>query len=269
MIIFYFTRFLLFSLVVMAEPTNHTIDDTLGDELTGFQVDYSPASNASNAGALVWKNASQCTNCAIAPSSSSAMYNTWTSATYYPALGNVTAQMVFHGSAIYIYLILSNYPKSTGLVSDAACSFRIDGEVAGSFRHDTDGSYQFEFDVLAYSNTTLDYDDHSLLIEISGTEPSYVIFDYAVYTNTRVSITFPAAVSSTSTTTQHLATTSLFASTVEPPSFSASSSSRQPFKGAIAGIVVGVLIFITLIASSFLYFRRRNHNPSLPGKVTR
>ncbi|PBK81566.1 hypothetical protein ARMGADRAFT_1091174 [Armillaria gallica] len=250
----------------MAELTNHTIDDTLGDELTGFQVDYSPASNA---GALVWKNASQCNNCAIVPSTSSAMYNTWTSATYYPALGNVTAQMAFHRSAIYIYLILSNYPESTGLVSDAVCDFWIDGEVVGSFRHDTDGSYQFEFDVLAYSNTTLDDDDHSLLIEISGTEPSYIIFDYAVYTNTRVSITFPVAVSSTSTT-QRLATTSLFASTVEPPlSFSASSSSRQPFKGAIAGIVVGVLIFITLIASSFLYFRRRNHNPSPPGKVTR
>ncbi len=98
MIIFYFTHFLLLSLVVMAELTNHTIDDTLGDELTGFQVDYSPASNV---GALVWKNASQCNNCAIVPGSSSAMYNTWTSATYYPALGNVTAQMAFHGALLW------------------------------------------------------------------------------------------------------------------------------------------------------------------------
>ncbi|KAK0429581.1 hypothetical protein EV421DRAFT_544512 [Armillaria borealis] len=264
MIIFHFTRFILLSLLVMGELTNHTIDDTLGDQLTGFQVDYSPASYA---GALIWKNASQCSNCAIVPSSSSAMYNTWTSATYYPALGNVTAQIDFHGSAIYIYLILSNFPQSTGLVSDAICDFRIDGEVAGSFRHDTDGTYQFEYNVLAYSNATLGDDDHSLLIEISGVEPSYVIFDYVVYTNTRVSITFPAGVSSTSSTTQNLATTSLFVSTAGPPSSSSSSSSfRQPFKGAIAGIVVGVLIFIALIASSFLYLRRRNHNSSPPAK---
>ncbi|KAG7443897.1 uncharacterized protein BT62DRAFT_1008579 [Guyanagaster necrorhizus] len=265
MAILHLTIFVLFiNLLVVGELTNHTIDDTLGDQLTGFQVDYSPASNA---GAPVWKNTSQCNNCAIVPSPSLAMYNTWTSATYYAALGNVTAQMIFHGSAIYIYLILSNYPKSTGLVSDVLCDFRIDGEVAGNFRHDTDGTYQFEYDVLAYGNVSLVDDDHTFLIEISGLEPSYVIFDYAVYTNTQVSITFPAAESSTSTTARNPATTSLFVSTVGPsPSFPASSSFRQPFKGAIAGITVGVSVFIALIASSFLYFRRRHQNSSPPAK---
>ncbi|KAK0492943.1 hypothetical protein EDD18DRAFT_1334024 [Armillaria luteobubalina] len=263
MVVFHVTRFLLLSLLVMGELTNHTIDDTLGDELTRSQVGYSPTSNA---GALVWKNVSQCNNCAITPSASSAMYYTWTSATYYPALGNVTAEMLFHGSAMYIYLILSNYPTTTGLVSDVTCDFRVDGEIAGSFGHDTDGSYQFEYDVLAYSNATLDDDDHSFLIEISGPDPSFLIFDYAVYTNTEVSITFPA-VSSTSSTVRSLATTSLFVSTSgPPPSLSASSSFRRPFKGAIAGIVVGVLVFIGLIISFFLYVRRQYQKSSAPAK---
>ncbi|KAK0184723.1 hypothetical protein F5146DRAFT_1006154 [Armillaria mellea] len=263
MVIFHITRSLILSLLVMGELTNHTIDDTLGDELTGFQVDYSPASND---GALIWKNVSQCNNCAIAPSASSAMYNTWTSATYYPALGNLTAEMLFHGSAIYIYLILPNYPRSTGLISDVICDFRVDGDIAGSFRHDMDGSYQFEYDVVAYSNATLEDDDHSILIEISGPEPSYVIFDYAVYTNTEVSITFPAGASSTTGTA--LASTSLFVSTSgPPPSLSAASSFRQPpLKGAIGGIVVAVLVFIALIASFFLYVRRRHKKPSASAK---
>ncbi|KAK0219260.1 hypothetical protein IW262DRAFT_1087623 [Armillaria fumosa] len=264
MAIFHVTRFLLLSHLVMGELTNHTIDNTFGDELTGSQVEYSPPSNA---GALIWKNVSQCDNCAIAPSASSAMYYTWTSATYYPALGNVTAEMSFHGSAIYIYLILSNYPTTTGLVSDVTCDFRVDGKIAGSFRHNTDGSYQFEYGVLAYSNATLDDDDHSFLIEISGPDPSFLIFDYAVYTNTEVSITFPAAVSSTSSTVRNLATTSLFASTSgPPPSLSASSSFRRPFKGAIAGIVVGVVVFIGLIASFFLYVRRQRKKSFPPEK---
>ncbi|KAK0200651.1 hypothetical protein DFS33DRAFT_1266779 [Desarmillaria ectypa] len=177
--ILHLALFFLFSILVVGELTNHSIDDTLGDQLTGFQVDYSPASND---GALVWKNASQCNNCAIVPRSSAAMYDTWTSATYYPALGNVTARLAFHGSAIYIYLILSNYPKSTGLVSDVICDFRIDGEAVGSFSHDTDGTYRFQYDVLAHSNASLNDEDHTFLIEMSGLEPSYVIFDYAVYT---------------------------------------------------------------------------------------
>ncbi len=58
----------------------------------------------------------------------------------------------------------------------------MDGEVAGSYSHDTDGAYQFEYNVLAYSNTSLNDEDHTLVMETTGTEPSYLIFDYAVYT---------------------------------------------------------------------------------------
>ncbi|KAK0470986.1 hypothetical protein IW261DRAFT_1513913, partial [Armillaria novae-zelandiae] len=262
MAIFLATRFLLLSPLIMGELTNHTIDDTLGDGLTGSQVDYSPSSDAD---ALIWKNVSQCNDCAIAPSASSAMCYTWTSAMYNPVLWNVTAEMLFHGSAIYIYLILSNYPTTTGLVSDVTCDFRVDGEITASFRHDTDGSYRFEYDVLAYSNATLDDDDHSFLIEMSGPEPSFLIFDYAVYTNTEVSITFPVVVSSTSSTVRNPGTTSFSASTSgPPPSPSASSSFRRPFKGAIAGIVVGVLVFIGLIASFFLYIRRQRKKSLSP-----
>ncbi|KAK0470964.1 hypothetical protein IW261DRAFT_1671737 [Armillaria novae-zelandiae] len=80
--------FLLLHLIVSGKLINHTIDDTLGDELTGVKVKYSPVSQPSNASALVWKNALQCIDCAILPDRSSAMNGTWTSATYFSLLGN-------------------------------------------------------------------------------------------------------------------------------------------------------------------------------------
>ncbi|KAG7443834.1 uncharacterized protein BT62DRAFT_901606 [Guyanagaster necrorhizus] len=158
----------LLDLLTTGQLVNHTIDDTLGDDHTGFQVDYSP---------LIWKNSSQCSDSAIVPDRSMAMNDTWTGATYYPALRNMTAKLVFHGSAIYVYLIVSNYPES----SDTICDFRMDGDMVGSYRHDADGTYEFQYGVLAYSNASLSSDDHTLLIETTGTQSSYVIFDYAIY----------------------------------------------------------------------------------------
>ncbi|KAK0184712.1 hypothetical protein F5146DRAFT_938126 [Armillaria mellea] len=173
---------LLLPLIVAGQLVNHTIDDTLGDEKTGFHVNYTPAGQDSNGNTHVWKNRLQCSDCAIVPDPSLAMAGTWTGATHYPSLGNITAQLLFHGSAIYVYLILCNYPKSTGLVSDVVCDFRLDGEVVGSYSHDNDGTYQFEYNVLAYSNASLSDEDHTLVMETTGTELSYLIFDYAVYT---------------------------------------------------------------------------------------
>ncbi|KAK0200647.1 hypothetical protein DFS33DRAFT_1278057 [Desarmillaria ectypa] len=70
--------------------------------------------------------------------------------------------------------------QSTGVqMSDVICDFWMDGQVVGSYRHDTDGTYQFEYDVLAYSNASLSDEDHTFLIETTGMEPSYVVFDYA------------------------------------------------------------------------------------------
>ncbi|KAK0454181.1 uncharacterized protein EV420DRAFT_1273185 [Desarmillaria tabescens] len=182
MVFFTLLPLLLLNCIVARELFNHTIDDTLGDELTGFQVDYSSASQPSNGSELVWKNASHCNDCPVVLDHSLAMNGTWTGVTYYPSLGNTTARLSFRGSAIYVYLIISNYPKSTGVVSDAICDFRMDGEVVGSYSHNSDGTYQFEYDVLAYSNASLSDEYHTLLIETTGTEPSYIVFDYVVYT---------------------------------------------------------------------------------------
>lgn len=54
------------------------------------------------------------------------------------------------GSALYVYLILSNFPRNTSFVSDAYCDFVLDGHVVGSFNHITDESAVFQYNFLAY-----------------------------------------------------------------------------------------------------------------------
>ncbi|THU86174.1 hypothetical protein K435DRAFT_560380, partial [Dendrothele bispora CBS 962.96] len=44
----------------------------------------------------------------------------------------------FLGSAVYIYFILTNEPFRSHILSNTSCDFRLDGEIVGSFRHDTD-----------------------------------------------------------------------------------------------------------------------------------
>lgn len=86
------------------------------------------------------------------------------------------------GTAIYVYLILSNAPLSTSFVSNVICDFRLDGTIVGHFRHDTDGTNIFQYNVLAFSQEQLAPASHTISIETTGMDSSYVIFDRAVYT---------------------------------------------------------------------------------------
>ncbi|KAK0470972.1 hypothetical protein IW261DRAFT_1513858 [Armillaria novae-zelandiae] len=237
-------------LIVAAELINRTIDDTHGDKLTGFEVQYSPVNRPDDASALVWNNVQQCGGCAITPNSSMAMDSTWTGATYDSTLRNVTAELAFHGSAIYIYLIVSNYPRRTGLVSDVICDFRMDGEIVGGYYHPTDGTYRFEYNVLAYSNASFNDDNHTFLIETTGTQLSYVIFDYALYTHSEVSVS--------SSTTQNPGTTASVSFETSCSSvYVTSSIPSSPGKAMIAGVTVGVSSLIILVVSLILYIRER------------
>lgn len=91
------------------------------------------------------------------------------------------------GTAIYIFFVQSNYPTSTGLVSSTSCDFYLDGQNVGSYQHATDGTYVFQYNVLAYSQTSIPHGNHSFLIDTAGfINDSYIIFDYAMYTFVRL-----------------------------------------------------------------------------------
>ncbi len=144
----------------------------------------------------------------------------------------------------------------------------------------TDGTYRFEYDVLAYNNTALNDDDHTFLIETTGTQSSYIIFDYALYTyihpfplfalllmricrNSQASVTGPTAQSPGSTTSESVWTSrsavyvSSSSSSSLAPSSSAVPLSPHSVKALTAGITVGVSALIIFAVSLVLCIRRR------------
>ncbi|KAK0200650.1 hypothetical protein DFS33DRAFT_172496 [Desarmillaria ectypa] len=95
--------------------------------LTGLQVEYSPLNSRNNTAERYWKHQDQCDGCAILPDRTKAFDETWTATTYVPAFEHMSIGFRFNGTALYIYLILSNYPVVTGFVSRNVCDFRLDG----------------------------------------------------------------------------------------------------------------------------------------------
>ncbi|KAF9064554.1 hypothetical protein BDP27DRAFT_1230378, partial [Rhodocollybia butyracea] len=163
---------------------NQTIDDTYGDPSTGLMVQYTPSSNSQ--GGLYWINNEQCDttlgSCRINPSTNSAFDHTWTQTTYFSDIQNISVGFTFNGTAIYVYLIVTNEPLSSGLVSNVFCDFRLDGEIVGHFSHLIDNSSDVQFNVSAFNRIDLDPGNHEMLIETTGNQSSFIIFDYALYT---------------------------------------------------------------------------------------
>ncbi|KAF8877499.1 hypothetical protein BD779DRAFT_1448491 [Infundibulicybe gibba] len=178
-----FLTFILLTQISNAVLVNQTIDDGLGDSLTGSKVQYSPS--VGRGCGLVWKSQDTCGDCAITPDRTEARNNTWSSAI---ALSpdNVTATFPFQGTAIYIYFVIPNIPASTGIRSIVDCDFLVDGRIAGSYTHISDGSFRFQYNTLVYANIGLSDSSHTLMIQAKNN--SFMIFDYAQYTFARLPI---------------------------------------------------------------------------------
>ncbi|KAJ7106666.1 hypothetical protein C8R44DRAFT_638066 [Mycena epipterygia] len=166
--------------LVSGSSVNRTIDDVHGDSATGALPQYLPEVPASEG--PLWFNQTSCAGCADVPDASLAFDNTWTAALYLADIGSMSITMKFSGTAIYVYFIVPNFAKDSGLASVVRCGFFIDGAPVGSFTHNSDGSTKFTYNTLVYSNTTVPNGEHVLLIESTGTDPLIVIFDHAVYT---------------------------------------------------------------------------------------
>ncbi|KAF8988773.1 hypothetical protein BDQ17DRAFT_1257471 [Cyathus striatus] len=168
----YFLHFI--AVTTMAILTNVTVDDSGIDPITGQWIIYSNG---------VW-NQGPCPSCAAQPDKAH-MYNmTWHdgSVRVSNATGPVIATFSFNGSAIYIFCAIA-LVKYWGISN---MTFSIDGEVVGSYERNIDGTaYEYEYNVLVYSNTTLSPRPHQFTLQngdfgYSGSM-SFTIFDYLIY----------------------------------------------------------------------------------------
>ncbi|KAF9030411.1 hypothetical protein BDP27DRAFT_1246162 [Rhodocollybia butyracea] len=163
---------------VRPQAVNRSIDDGFGDSVTGQKPVFLPITPG------VWANQS-CTSCAIQPPTSDAFDNTYTAATYHPALDNISITFDFTGTAVYIFFILVNRPANQ-VTATTAVNFTLDGSLIGNFNHSPNSTlpeFQFNANALAFSTTGLKNASHRMVISASSPRESiFVNFDYALYT---------------------------------------------------------------------------------------
>ncbi|KAE9383763.1 hypothetical protein BT96DRAFT_1008812 [Gymnopus androsaceus JB14] len=215
--------------VVLSAGVNRSIDDTLGDSVTGQKPIFIPSTPG------IWQDPTQCSvapGCALQPPTTSAFDGTYTAATYHPELNNISISFDF-----------------TGVATSTAANFTLDGSHAGSFSHSPDNSapaFQFNESAMAFSMTGLQNGTHQMIIStITG---QWVNFDYALYTFE------DEAALTTSSASQ--SPTSLSSSSSTPLSSSTPSSSSS-HAGTIAGGVIAGLVAICALIAVIFFCRRR------------
>ena len=87
------------------------------------------------------------------------------------------------GTAIWVYLILANN-ASTGVTIFTNASFELDGKLVHVYNHIPDPSQgPYLYNVSAFQQSNLEIAEHTLVMTaVQGSQPSLLLFDYAVYT---------------------------------------------------------------------------------------
>lgn len=236
----------VFVLNVVLAATNRTIDDTLGDSVTGSRPKYSPVPG-------VWEDAT-CKGCAIQPDPSLAFDGTWTAATYNPNI-STSIELNFKGTAIYVFFILANN-VAPGITTVTECNFTVDGLPRGNFVHQPDmTNFNLQYNQMVFSITDLLNIDHTLLIATSGVDHNvFINFDYANYTVPDDPVPTTSSFPTTSPAGQSTPTTGAAAS-ITP--LGATEQSDSTPAGAIAGIVIGILVALAILVALLFYWHRQ------------
>ncbi|KAJ7488344.1 hypothetical protein FB451DRAFT_735623 [Mycena latifolia] len=226
-------RALLLAHPVVAVLTNHTIDDA------GPLVRYLPSA------------AGLCVGCAAQGEFASTFLTNGTVTNYADTGTDVRAiEILFTGSAIYIFLAAPNLPDPF----DQQCSFALDHATVGSsflknFPASTD-----RYNILAYENTSIPDGPHTFQIHLSLNTAVY--FDYAVYTSNDPHLT-PSASATTFTTTIG----------APPALIEAVSKKKPPIAAIVGGIVAFVAATLAFLATLILCRHPRNRNRVTPPVV--
>ena len=250
--------FTLFCVLIRILPSyastlfiNRTIDDQLGDPVTGIKPIYLPDGP--------WNFGPTCTHCnlnTMVIDKSHVFEGTWHDVLYRVGDSTPTVSLSFLGTAVYVYFIVANtVPETTTLVN---VSFYLDGNEGsadGTFFHAPDSTTNVEYNVLAFARRTLANHAHTLvIISGGGSSESVMLFDYMVYT-AEIDDT-PATRSPTSGTISlpsSSTTQSLSSSVATQPLCSAS----HPSIGVIAGSIVGGLIVLSALCIVALVLIRK------------
>ena len=230
----------------MALSINRTIDDELGDSVTGIKPSYFPPDR--------WNQGAQCSGCHIGPFNVDVLQvfeRTWHDTTYRPGGPDHEMRVKFTGTAVYLYfLVPKGLPSTTTMMNT---TFFLDGELDGEFFHAQDSGEEFQYRVPVYSKEQLENREHSFMLRATGTNESLVLFDYLVYT---------AETDTASITAGANTPTQSDSQAPEVPPSSSSNSARVPVGAIVGGTVGGVCVCIAVAA--LIFFRLRRSQTPVP-----
>ena len=152
---------------------NRTIDDQLGDAVTGLKPQYSGE----------WQQGQSCNSCLIHLDPSHTHNGTWHDATYTPGSTPPTITMHFSGTAVYVYNVLVNQ-GTPDVQTSTNITFELDGNLAGGFAYEPTSSTEFDYNHLVFAKNSLENTNHVLVIQPAENQTSLILFDYAMYTFT-------------------------------------------------------------------------------------
>ncbi|KIK61851.1 hypothetical protein GYMLUDRAFT_84605 [Collybiopsis luxurians FD-317 M1] len=224
--------------LVFCQPLNRSIDDTLGDSVTGQRPLFLPTTIG------VWED-NTCRDCALQPPASSAFAKTYTAATYNSSLNNISITFEF-----------------------TAANFTLDGYIAGSIDHSLDTSapaFQFNESALAFSKTGLENSTHQMVghyssIYLSRLNQNLVrlLAPAALLKQSGLILTMPcirALFSNISDLCLELTEDSTTV-TASSSSFSDTSGSSSKQTGIIAGAVAGGLVILNAAIAGLVFYCR-------------
>ncbi|KAJ8086973.1 hypothetical protein PM082_005798 [Marasmius tenuissimus] len=96
-------------------------------------------------------------------------------------------QFDFVGTAVTIYCIVPNLPSSSGLVTQCAIDFRIDGQLPPNgktmYNHVSDASGTYAYHVPVFHQTGLKNEKHTMMVRMIPVPDvdAVLLFDYATY----------------------------------------------------------------------------------------
>jgi len=173
---------------------NISIDDTYGDLTTGLKPIYQPS------GSTWYGQGCSGSSCGtIVPSPYSAFDQTWTAASYTSSLNNMSITLSFTGSkisplsdlflvylnipgvSVWVFFILANNVNVYGTNATTMCNVTIDGNSMVAVSHQPSTSSAFQYNSTVFSTSGLSNSQHELVIS-TDVSPSFICFDYAIYT---------------------------------------------------------------------------------------
>ncbi|KAL0573502.1 hypothetical protein V5O48_008455 [Marasmius crinis-equi] len=217
-----------------AKAVTRYIDDSYGDPVTGSKPIYFPEEY--HAGQPTWKNQSCGTDqgCLIVHDTRRTYDQTYTAATYQPAMGNMGFHLQFQGTGIAVYFILANNEKHAERRTE--CNFMLDGSFSSAYSHLPQVGNGTQYNTSVYREEGLENREHVLSVETGIRNFSiHIAFDYATYT-TEVSDEETSSASN-------------------GPEQTGQTSSR-PSTGVIVGGAVGAVVLATGAIVNFVVLRK-------------